>query len=63
MSREAVVNLIGHTTTTGGLMVRSGLDENSYPTGQLVSEDEMEGLHLKRDKFQRKWNYKLTPRD
>ena len=63
VSREAVVNLIGHTTTTEGLMIRSGLDENSYPTGQLVSEEEMEGLHLKRDKFHGEWNYKLTPRD
>ena len=63
VSREAVVNLIGHTTTTGGLMIRSELDENSYATGQLVSEEEMEGLHLKRDKFHREWNYKLTPRD
>ena len=63
VSREAVVNLIGHTTTTGGLMIRSGLDENSYPTAQLVSEEEMEGLHLKRDKFHGEWNYKLTPRD
>ena len=44
-------------------MIRSGLDENSYPTGQLVSEEEMEGLHLKRDKFHGEWNYKLTPRD
>ena len=49
-SREVVVNLIGHTTTKQGLTVHSELDENSYPTGRSVSDEEMEGLNLKRDK-------------
>ena len=52
VSREAVVNLIGHTTTQAGLTIRSELDENSYPTGQTVSDEEMDRLNLKRDKFQ-----------
>ena len=62
VSREAVVNLIGHTTTQAGLTIRSELDENSYPTGQTVSDEEMDRLNLKRDKFDGEWNYKLTPR-
>ena len=62
VSREAVVNLIGHTTTQAGLTIRSELDENSYPTGQTVSDEEMDRLNLKRDKFHGEWNYKLTPR-
>ena len=62
VSREVVVNLIGHTTTQGGLTIRSELDENSYPTGQSVSDEEMEALSLKRDKFHGEWNYTLTPR-
>ena len=33
VSREVVVNLIGHTTTEDGLAIRSELDENRYPTG------------------------------
>ena len=32
VSREVVVNLIGHTTTKTGLSIRSELDTNSYPT-------------------------------
>ena len=62
VSREAVVNLIGHTTTTEGLTIRSELDENSYPTGQTVSDEEMDRPNLTRDKFHGEWNYKLTPR-
>ena len=65
MSREVVVNLIGHTRTKQGLTIHSELDENSYPTGRSVSDEEMERLqrlHLIRDKFHGEWNYKLTPR-
>ena len=62
VSREVVVNLIGHTTTKQGLTIHSELDENSYPTGRSVSDDEMDGLNLKRDKFHGEWNYNLTPR-
>ena len=62
VSREVVVNLIGHTTTKQGLTIHSELDENSYPTGHSGSDEEMEGLNLKRDKFHGEWNYKLTPR-
>ena len=62
VSREVVVNLIGHTRTKQGLTIHSELDENSYPTGRSVSDEEMEGLHLIRDKFHGEWNYKLTPR-
>ena len=52
VSRDVVVNLIGHTTTRSGLAIRSELDENSYPTGQPVTEEQMESLSLKRDTFQ-----------
>ena len=62
VSREVVVNLIGHTTTQRGLTIHSELDENSYPTGQSVSDEELEAVNLKRDKFHGEWNYKLTPR-
>ena len=63
VSREVVVNLIGHTTTRSGLAIRSELDANSYPTGQPVTAEQMESLSLKRDKFHGDWNYRLTPRE
>ena len=55
------MNLIGHTTTQSGLAIRSELDENSYPTGQPVTAEQMESLSLKRDKFHGDWNYSLSP--
>ena len=62
MSREVVVNLIGHTRTKSGLTIRSELDENSYPTGRSVSDEQVQALNLKRDKFHGEWNYSLTPK-
>lgn len=62
ISHEVIVNLIGHTTTRGGLAIRSELDDNSYPTGQPVTAHQMESLSLKRDRFHGEWNYTLLPR-
>jgi hypothetical protein len=62
VSREVVVNLVGHTTTKTGLAIRSVLDEGSYPTGRAVSDEQMEGLSIRRDKFHGEWNYTLLPR-
>jgi len=62
VSREVVVNLIGHTTTKTGLEIHSELDETSYPTGRKVSDQQMERLSIKRDQFHGEWNYTLAPR-
>ena len=62
VSREVVVNLIGHTTTKTGLAIRSELDEGSYPTGRAVSKEQMEELCIRREKFHGEWNYTLLPR-
>ncbi len=58
VSREVVVNLIGHTTTTTGLTIRSALDDNNYPTGRAVTAEQMESLALKQEKFHGEWNYR-----
>ena len=62
VSREVVVNLIGHTTTETGLAIQSELDEGSYPTGRKVSDEQMEGLSIRREKFHGEWNYTILPR-
>jgi hypothetical protein len=62
VSRQVVVNLIGHTTTKTGLTIRSELDEGSYPTGRKISDEQMEGLAIRRDKFHGEWNYTIFPR-
>jgi transposase len=62
VSREVVVNLIGHTTTKTGVTIRSALDENIYPTGREVTDQQMESLAIKRDKFHGEWNYTIRPK-
>jgi transposase len=62
VSREVVVNLIGHTTTKTGLEIRSALDENCYPTGREITDEQMEDLAIEREKFHGEWNYTIKPR-
>jgi transposase len=62
VSREVVVNLIGHTTPNTGLEIHSELNENSYPTGREVTDQQLESLSIKRDKFHGEWNYTFVPR-
>jgi transposase len=62
VSREVVVNLIGHTTTKAGLEIRSAVDENRYPTGREVTDQQLEALSIKREKFHGEWNYTIKPR-
>ena len=60
-SRQVVVNLIGQTTTKTGLKVRARLDENSYPTKQQVSDEEMASIKITRHEFHGEWNYFINP--
>jgi hypothetical protein len=62
VSREVVVNLIGHTTTKTGVAIRSEWDENHYPTGREVTAQQMESLAIKQDTFHGEWNYTIQPR-
>jgi len=61
-SFEIVVECIGNTTTTTGLNVEAQLDQKDYLKGIKISDEEMESLNIKRDKFHGEWNYILTPR-
>ena len=61
MSHQVVVNLIGGTTTQGGLAIRSELDEADYPTGREVTDEQMNRLSIKRDAFHGEWDYSLHP--
>ena len=59
---ETVVNLIGNTTTRGGLVVRAKLDRRRYPTGKKISPKVMRTLNIERDSFHGDWNYTIRPR-
>ena len=62
VSHEVIINLIKATTTKEGLTVEASLDENEYPSGIKVSDEEMANLNLDRDEFHGEWNYTLKPR-
>jgi len=61
ISHEVVVNLIGSTTTKKGLTVKCVLDQNSYETGIKVSDEELEGINIRRNDFHGEWNYFIFP--
>ena len=62
LSYEAVVNLIGSTTTKSGLRVKALLDTRDYEPGQKIKNDEMRRLRLTPHQFHGDWNYTLHPR-
>ena len=61
-SHQAIVELIGSTTTKAGLTVRAALDEATYETGIKVSNKELATVKLKRAVFHGDWNYTIHPR-
>jgi len=62
LSFEAVVNLIGATTTKSGLKVKAVLDTVTYEPGEKIGTAQMHTLHLKRHDFHGDWNYTFHPR-
>jgi hypothetical protein len=62
VSRQVVVNLIGHTTAKNGLQIKAALDEKTYAAGIKVTDEELASLALERDEFHGEWNYRLRPR-
>jgi len=61
VSYEAVVQLIGATTSTKGLTIRCELDEGTYQKGRKVSNDELETVQMERWDFHGEWNYTIYP--
>jgi Rhodopirellula transposase DDE domain len=62
LSYEAVVNLIGGTTTKSGLRVKALLDTREYEPGEKITDDEMRTLRMKPHRFHGDWNYTFQPR-
>jgi hypothetical protein len=60
-SIATIVNLIANTTTDAGLRIEADFDENVYEKGIEVKDEEIDSLHIKRDKFHGEWNYRLKP--
>jgi hypothetical protein len=58
---QAIVELIGNTRTTKGLVVKAALDPNDYPSGKKVSDEQLRQVQIERHKFHGDWNYTIRP--
>jgi transposase len=63
VSLETVIELISHTSTREGLRVRAMVDQNLYPTGINVTDEELKQLNIHPDSFHGEWNYTIKPRE
>lgn len=61
IDHATVVNLIAKTLTQTGLEIQARLDENEYPKGIKISDEEFAEINLYQDLFHGEWNYKICP--
>lgn len=62
VSTEAIVSLIGSTTSRTGLRVTAALDSGRYPTGVKVPDDIMSQVNIVRHATHGDWNYDIPPK-
>ena len=62
VSLGAIVSLIGSTRSTAGLRVRSEIDRRHYPSGVVITSEQMAKINLKPHRFHGDWNYTIRPR-
>jgi len=58
-SLATIVNLIANTTIKTGLHIEASVDKNTYEKAIKVSDEEMNSLNIKPEKFQGQWNYRI----
>ena len=61
VSYRVIIELISATTTRTGLTVRCELDTGQYPSGIVVSDQDMAAINIKRAEFHGEWNYTISP--
>ena len=61
VSYQVIIDLIGATKTKTGLKVVCQLDDNLYPKGVVVSDEELAGINIVRADFHGDWNYSIKP--
>ena len=62
VSYQVIIDLIGATTTKTGLKVIGELDDNQYPKGIVVSDEQLAAINIVRADFRGEWNYTILPR-
>jgi hypothetical protein len=60
-SLAVIVSLIAATRTRAGLRVRCELDSGRYPAGEKITDAQMSGLNIERERFHGDWNYTIHP--
>jgi hypothetical protein len=61
-SHEIAVKLMGNSTTREGWTIQAELDENEYPKGKKVTDDELKRVKIHKAKFHGEWNYRIAPK-
>ena len=61
VSYQAIVSLIGATTTEAGLTVRCEHDQGVYRKAIKVSDEEMSRINIEHAEFHGEWNYTIKP--
>jgi hypothetical protein len=61
VSYQVIIDLIGATTTKTGLKVIGELDDNQYPKGIVVSDQQLAAINIVRADFRGEWNYTIKP--
>jgi transposase len=61
VSLAAIVSLIADTHTDTGLRVRSEIDYSRYPSGVTVTDEQLDRVNLRPDRFHGDWNYVIRP--
>jgi transposase len=61
-SFQTIVSLIAATTTATGLKVHAELDAGAYQAGIKITNQELENVKIRRDKFHGDWNYEILPK-
>ena len=62
LTHATIVNLIAATMTQTGLTVRCVLDRRHYPAKVKVTDEQMDSIRLRPDRFHGDWNYAIQPR-
>jgi hypothetical protein len=63
-SYDVIISTIGAVRTATGLTAAAVLDENRYPTGTVISDEQMRDIEdraLTRHGFRGEWNYAFPP--
>jgi hypothetical protein len=58
---EIVINLIGSTVTDEGLEVHAWLDRRQYEKSRKITDEQLQEVQIKRNKFHGDWNYEICP--